>query len=63
MTQFVIQPRSTGVGLGEINWFSKLLAAMAVRRWRAPSVQGLSDHLLRDAGLERIGGQTRHRLR
>jgi hypothetical protein len=58
-----MQPRSAGIRLGEINWFSKLLAAMAVRRRRDPSTQGLSDHLLRDAGLERIGGQTRCRLR
>jgi hypothetical protein len=43
------------IGLGETNWLSKLIARL-VRRWRRPSVDRLPDHLLRDAGLERIVG-------
>lgn len=63
MTQIAMQPRSSGIEVGGTNWLAKLLARVTVRRWRAPSTEKLSDHMLRDAGLERIGGQTRRRLR
>jgi hypothetical protein len=50
------------IGLDDANWLSKV-AARLTRRWRKPSTDRLSDHLLRDAGLERVGGVTRRRLR
>jgi len=58
----LVQPRSVEIGLGETNWLSKLMGRLA-RRWRRPSPERLSEHLLRDAGLERVGGVTRRRLR
>jgi hypothetical protein len=36
---------------------------MFVRRWRTRSPDKLPEYLLRDAGLERIGGMVRRRLR
>jgi len=50
-----MQPRSGRIGLGETSRLSKLMARLATR-WRRPSVERLPDHLLRDAGLERIVG-------
>jgi hypothetical protein len=50
------------IGLGETNRLSTLMTRLA-RRWRRPSTVRLPDYLLRDAGLERIGGVTRRRLR
>jgi hypothetical protein len=44
-----------GIGLGETNWLSRMMARL-VRRWRRPSTDRLPDYLLRDAGLERIVG-------
>jgi uncharacterized protein YjiS (DUF1127 family) len=58
----LVQPRSVEIRLGETNWLSKLMARLA-RRSRRPSTGRLSDHLMRDAGLERVGGVTRRRLR
>jgi hypothetical protein len=49
------------IGL-ETNWLSKLMARMTRRR-RRPSTDRLPDYLLRDAGLERVGGVIRHRVR
>jgi hypothetical protein len=51
----LVQPRSMQIGLGETNRLSRLMARLA-SRWRRPSVDQLPDHLLRDAGLERIVG-------
>jgi hypothetical protein len=50
------------IRLGETNRLSRLMARLA-RRWRKPSVELLPDYLLRDAGLERVGGVIRHRRR
>jgi hypothetical protein len=50
------------IGLGETNWLSRLIARMT-RRGRRPSTDRLPDYLLRDAGLERVGGVIRHRMR
>jgi len=50
------------IRLGETNRLSKLMAHMA-RRWRRPRTDRLPDYLLRDAGLERVGGVTRRRVR
>jgi hypothetical protein len=50
------------IGLRETNWPSKLMARL-MRRWRRPSTEGLPAYLLRDAGLERVAGVTRRRLR
>jgi hypothetical protein len=50
------------IRLGETNRLSKLMARLA-RRWRRPPTDRLPNYLLRDAGLERIGGVTRRRLR
>lgn len=50
------------IRLGETNRLSKLMARVA-RRWRRPRTDRLPDYLLRDAGLERVGGMTRRRLR
>ena len=50
------------IRLGETNRLSKLMAHLA-RRWRRPRADRLPDYLLRDAGLERVGGVTRRRLR
>ena len=49
------------IRLGETNRLSKLMAHLA--RWRRPRTERLPDYLLRDAGLERVGGVTRRRLR
>jgi hypothetical protein len=50
------------IRLGETNRLSKMMAHLA-RRWRQPRTDRLPDYLLRDAGLERVGGVTRRRLR
>jgi uncharacterized protein YjiS (DUF1127 family) len=50
------------IGLGETTWLSRTMARLARRR-RRPSTARLSDHLLRDAGLERVGDVTRRQLR
>jgi hypothetical protein len=50
------------IRLGETNWLLGLMARLA-RSWRKPSVELLPNYLLRDAGLERVGGVTRRRLR
>ncbi|HJT14870.1 MAG TPA: hypothetical protein VJ790_19760 [Dongiaceae bacterium] len=62
MTRSLVQPRSIEIGLDETSWLSKLMARL-VRRSRMPSTDRLSDHLMRDAGLERVGGVTRQRMR
>jgi hypothetical protein len=58
----LVQPRSGRIGLDETNRLSTLMTRLA-RLWRKPSVELLPDYLLRDAGLERVGGMTRRRLR
>jgi len=58
----LVQPRSIEIVLDETNWLSRLTARL-VRRWRRPSADRLPDYLLRDAGLERVGGVTRARRR
>jgi len=63
VTQYAVQPRSTGIRLDGTNRLSKVLALLFVQRWRRPPADRLPDYLLRDAGLERIGGQTRCRPR
>ena len=50
------------IRFGETNRLSSLVARLS-RSWRKPSVGLLPDYLLRDAGLERVGGMTRRRLR
>ena len=50
------------IRLGKTNRLSKLITRLA-RRWQRLSPDRLSDHVLRDAGLERVGGVTRPRLR
>jgi hypothetical protein len=50
------------IRLGETNRLSMLMTHLA-RRWRRPRMDRLPDYLLRDAGLERVGGVTRRRLR
>jgi len=62
VTRSLVQPRSMEIGLGETNWLSTLIARMT-RRGQRPSTDRLPDYLLRDAGLERVGGVTRRRLR
>ena len=62
MTTLLMQPRSGRIGLVETNRLSKLMTRLA-RRLRRPSAERLPDYLLRDAGLERVGGVTRRRLR
>jgi len=51
----LVQLRSGRIELGEMNWLPRMMAR-TVRRWRRPSMDRLPDHLLRDAGLERIVG-------
>jgi hypothetical protein len=58
----LVQPRSIEIGLGETNWLSRLMARLT-GRGRRPSVDRLPDYLLRDAGLERVGGAIRPRRR
>jgi hypothetical protein len=58
----IVQPRSFEIGLCGPNWLSRLLASLFARR-RKPSADRLPDHLLRDAGLERVGGVIRRRPR
>ena len=60
MNRSLIQPRSGTIRLDELNWLLKVKALLTRRR---PSLDRLPDYLLRDAGLERIGGLTRRRLR
>jgi len=62
VTRSLVQPRSMEIRLGETNRLSTLVARLA-RRWRRPPTDRLPDYLLRDAGLERVGGVTRRRLR
>jgi hypothetical protein len=62
VNRYIVQPRSRGIAR-DATWLAKLRAFVAARRWRRPSTDRLPDHLLRDAGLDRIGGVTRHRLR
>ena len=62
MNRSLVQPRSGAITLDELNWLLKA-KALLTRRWRRPSVDRLPDYLMRDAGLERIGGLTRRRLR
>jgi hypothetical protein len=50
------------IRLGETNRLSKRMARLA-RSWRKPSVELLPEYLLRDAGLERVGGLIRYRRR
>jgi hypothetical protein len=50
------------IRLGETNRLSKLMTHLS-RRWRRPRTDRLPDYLLRDAGLERVGGVTRRRPR
>jgi hypothetical protein len=57
-----MQPRSSRIEVGGTSWLAKMLARVSMRR-RVPSTEKLSDHLLRDAGLERIGGRMHRRLR
>jgi hypothetical protein len=62
VTSYLVQPRSLGIGLGGTKKVSGVMARL-VRRWRRMSPDRLSDHLLRDAGLERLAGVTRRRTR
>lgn len=63
VSDFCVQPRRSELAPGSHTLISRLWAAIFDRRHRKPSAQRLSDHLLRDAGLERIGGTIRRRLR
>jgi hypothetical protein len=58
-----IQPRSSRIGRNATPSPAKLLARLFLRRWRTRSPDKLPDHLLRDAGLERVGGMVMHRVR
>jgi len=55
----VVRPRSPQF-YGQTS-ILKLVAQMLRRRWEAPSVDRLSGHVLRDAGLERIGERVKAR--
>jgi hypothetical protein len=63
VSQYVVRQRPSGVGLGGQSWISRLLAQMFARRPRRPATDRLSNYLLRDAGLERVGGVVRRRAR
>jgi uncharacterized protein YjiS (DUF1127 family) len=57
-----MRPRSRGVECRETSWLAKLRAMLRWRhRKRRLSVDRLSDHLLRDTGLERVPAVMRHR--
>jgi hypothetical protein len=54
---------ATRVGRGRANWLGKMLRSIFIRRRPAPSAERVSDHLLRDVGLQRTAGRITRRAR
>jgi hypothetical protein len=62
VSHYFVQPRRSNALSGD-HWISRWLVRLFARRRRRPSADHLAEHLLRDAGLDRIGGRTIRRRR
>jgi hypothetical protein len=63
MTVYVHNTQVAAPRSREAGWLGKLLRSIFAQRWAAPSPHRLSDHLLRDVGLQRTAGRITHRAR
>jgi uncharacterized protein YjiS (DUF1127 family) len=63
MTIYVHERHATRISRGRANWLGRLLQSIFVRRRPAPSAERVSDHLLRDVGLQRTAGRITRRAR
>ena len=63
MTVYVHEPRTIKTGRRESNRLWRLLRGVLAHRRQGPSTHRLPEHLLRDIGLQRIGGKIARRMR
>lgn len=62
--QYLTEPRSIPAGRGTMNRLARALHFVFARRLRRTlPARMLSDHLVRDVGLDRVSGRVRRRAR